>query len=169
MKKIILSTFLVLCATVSFSQNKVGTVDADFILAKMPALTQANEALKNFNLDLEQQLKDKIAAYEKTLTDAQGKFDNMTDAEKTTKQEELNNLEAEIKQFQANGTQLVQLKQGEVVQPLYKTIGEEVAKYAKANGFSHILTVGNNNNLAYLDPTLDITAAVLAQMGIKIE
>lgn len=169
MKKIILSTFLVLCTMVTFAQTKVGTVDADFILSKMPELTQANEELKNYNLDLEKQLKAKIDTYENTLAAAQTAFEAMTDVEKQKKQEELSGMETDIKQFQANGTQLVQLKQSEVVQPLYKKIGEEVAKYAKAQGYTQILTVGNNNNLAYIDPAHDITIAVLSQMGITIE
>ncbi len=169
MKKIILSTFLVLCTMVTFAQTKVGTVDADFILSKMPELTQANEELKNYNLDLEKQLKAKIDTYENTLAAAQTAFEAMTDVDKQKKQEELSGMETDIKQFQANGTQLVQLKQSEVVQPLYKKIGEEVAKYAKAQGYTQILTVGNNNNLAYIDPAHDITIAVLSQMGITIE
>lgn len=169
MKRVILSTFLVLLTAVAFSQTKVGTVDADFILSKMPELAQANEELKNYNLDLEKQLKAKIDVYENTLAAAQTAFEGMTDGDKQKKQEELSGLETDIKQFQANGTQLVQLKQSEVVQPLYKKIGEEVAKYCKANGFTQILTVGNNNNLAYIDPAFDITTAVMAQMGLKLE
>ena len=169
MKRFILSTFLVLLTVVAFSQTKVGTVDADFILSKMPELAQANQELKDYNLDLEKQLKDKINVYESTLSAAQTAFEGMTDEQKQKKQEELNGIETDIKQFQANGSQLVQLKQSEVVQPLYKKIGEEVAKFSKANGFTQILTVGNNNNLAYIDPAYDITAAVMAQMGLKIE
>lgn len=169
MKKIILSTFLVLITAVGFSQTKVGTVDADFILSKMPDLTKANEELKQYNLDLEQQLKDKLTTYETTLKAAQDAFDTMSDADKQTKQEELTTMENDIATFRQNGTQLLQLKQGEVVQPLYKRIGEEVAKYAKAQGYTQILNVGSNNNLAYIDPAYDVTTAVLSQMGIKIE
>ncbi len=169
MKKIILSTFLVLCTMVSFAQTKVGTVDADFILSKMPEFTQANEELKNYNLDLEKQLKEKLDTYEQTLKAAQAKFETMSDAEKQAKQEELSGMEADIAKFRQNGTQLVQLKQSEVLQPLYKKIGEEVSKYAKTQSYTQILTVGNNNNFAYFDEAYDITIAVLSQMGITIE
>ena len=135
----------------------------------MPELTQANEALKNYNLDLEKQLKEKLDTYEQTLKAAQDKFESMSDTEKQAKQEELAGMESDITKFRQNGTQLVQLKQSEVVQPLYTKIGEEVAKYAKAQGFTQVLTVGNNNNFAYYDPAFDITIAVLSQMGIVIE
>lgn len=168
MKRIIFSTFLVLLTAVSFSQSKVGTVDAEFILSKMPELAQANEALKSYNLDLENQLKEKIDKYELTLKTAQAEFDNLTDDQKKTKQEELAKLETEIKKFQANGVQLVQLKQTEVLQPLYKKIGEEVSKHAKAQGFTQIFTLGNNSNFAYFDDSYDITTAVLSQMGISL-
>lgn len=169
MKNIILSTLLVLLTTTTFAQSKIGTVDADFILSKMPELTQANEELKSYNLDLEKQLKEKLDAYEQTLKAAQAKFETMTDPEKQAKQEELAGMEADITKFRQNGTQLVQLKQSEVVKPLYKKIGEEVAKYAQAKGYTQILTVGNNNNFAYFDQAYDITIAVLNQMGIAIE
>ena len=169
MRRIILSTFLVLCTTLVFAQTKVGTVNADFILGKMPELTQANQALKDYNLDLENQLKAKLDTYEKTLTAAQSTLANMSDAEKQAKQEELAGMESDITKFRDNGTQLIRIKQDEVLQPLYKKIGEEVTKYAQAQGYTQILNTGNNNNLAYVDPQYDITTAILAQMGIKLE
>lgn len=168
MKRIILSTFLVLFTAVTFAQSKVGSIDGDFILSKMPELTQANEQLKNYRLDLDKQLQTKIKAYEATLSDAQAKFKKMSKSKRQTMQEKLNSLENEVNKFQANGAQLIQLKQNEVLQPLYKKIGDEVAKYAEANGYTQILNLSNNSNIAYIDIKYDITTAVITQMGIPV-
>lgn len=151
------------------AQTKVGTVDADFILSKMPELVDANEALKNYNLDLESQLKTKLTTYETTLKAAQDAIATMTDAQKEAKQKELRELEDDITKFRDNGAQLLQLKQSEVVQPLYTKIAEVVSVVAKEQKYTQILNVGNNNNLAYIDPAFDITVAVMTKMGIKVE
>ncbi len=169
MKKMILIAFVALCTTTFAQTTKVGTVDADFILSKMPELATAQDALKVYNQDLEKQLSEKLANYDKVYKAAEAAFTGMTDAEKTAKQEELAGLESDISKFRNNGTQLVQLKQEELLRPLYKKIGENVAIVAKELQYTQVLNIGNNNNLAYIDPAHDITVKTLAKMGITIE
>ncbi|MEP0266541.1 OmpH family outer membrane protein [Dokdonia sp.] len=170
MKKMILIAFVALFSVTTYAQTtKVGTVDADYILSKMPELTGAQEALKVYNLDLEKQLKEKLDTYDTVYKAAEAGFEAMTDAEKTAKQEELAGMETDITKFRNNGTQLVQLKQNEVLQPLYKKIGDVVSVVAKELTYTQILNIGNNNNLAYVDPAHDITLKVLAKMGITVE
>jgi outer membrane protein len=169
MKKIMLSLVVLFMAATSFAQTKVGTIDPDFILAKMPELTTVQNALKEYNLDLEKQLKAKLDAYDANLNAANEKIATMSEADKAAKQEELAGLENDIAKFRQNGTQLVQLKQNELVQPLYKKIGDALNEIAKAQGYTQVLTVGNNNSIAYLDPAYDLTNAVLTKLGIAIE
>lgn len=164
-----LSLVVLIMAATSFAQTKVGTIDPDFILAKMPELTTVQNALKEYNLDLEKQLKAKLDAYDANLNAANEKIATMSEADKAAKQEELAGLENDIAKFRQNGTQLVQLKQNELVQPLYKKIGDALNEIAKAQGYTQVLTVGNNNSIAYLDPAYDLTNAVLTKLGIAIE
>lgn len=163
-----LSVVVLLVTATSFAQSKVGTIDADLILSKMPQLTTVQNALKEYNLDLEKQLKTKIDAYEAALAAANQNFATMSDADKAAKQEELVGFESEITKFRQNGTQLVQLKQNELVQPLYKKIGDALNEIAKAQGYSQVITVGNNNTIAYLDPAYDLTTAVMKKLGIPV-
>lgn len=170
MKKMILIAFVALFTVTTYAQTtKVGTVDADYILSKMPELTGAQENLKVYNLDLEKQLKEKLDTYDTVYKAAETGFGTMSDTEKAAKQQELAGMESDITKFRNNGTQLVQLKQGEVLQPLYKKIGDTVAIVAKELGYTQVLNIGNNNNLAYIDPAHDITLKVLAKMGIAVE
>lgn len=164
-----MSVVVLFVAATSFAQSKVGTIDPDYILAKMPELTSVQTALKEYNLDLEKQLKAKLDTYDATLKAANEKIATMSDADKVAKQEELANMENDIAKFRQNGTQLVQLKQNELVQPLYKKIGDALSEIAKAEGYTQVLTVGNNTNLAYIDPKFDLTTAVMQKLGIKAE
>jgi len=113
--------------------------------------------------------KEKLDNYDKVYKAAEASFETMTQAEKTAKQQELSGLESDIAKFRNNGSQLVQLKQEELLRPLYKKIGDNVAIIAKELGYTQILNIGNNNNLAYVDPAHDITVKVLAKMGITVE
>ncbi|WP_299684203.1 OmpH family outer membrane protein [uncultured Dokdonia sp.] len=170
MKKMILIAFVALFSATTFAQNtKVGTVNVDYTLSQMPELVTAQDALKVYNQDLEKQLAEKLANYDKVYKAAETGFAAMTDAEKQAKQEELAGLESDITKFRNNGTQLVQLKQDELLQPLYKKIGENVTVVAKELGYTQVLNIGNNNNLAFADPAFDITIQVLAKMGITVK
>jgi len=170
MKKIIFIALISLFTATTFAQTtKVGTVDTDYILTKTPELTTAQEVLNVYKKDLENQLSEKVANYDKVYKAAETAFDGMSDTEKNVKQEELAKLENGITKFRNNGSQLVQLKQNELLAPLYSKISEKVAIVSKELGYTQVLNIGNNSNLAYIDPMHDITIRVLAKMGITIQ
>lgn len=169
MKKLILSTFVLLFTIAGIAQTKVGTVDSEYILSQMPELTEVQKSLDEYAKDLEKQLSDKVATYEKVLEAAKTAFETMSDAEKQAKQEEISGLQQDITNFRNNGSQLVQIKQGELLRPLYQKIGDQVNTYAKANSFTQILNTSTGSTIAYLDPAFDITLAVIEKMGIVIK
>ncbi len=51
-----LSVVVLFMTATAFAQTKVGTIDPEFIISKMPELAQSQEALKVYNQDLEKQL-----------------------------------------------------------------------------------------------------------------
>jgi outer membrane protein len=169
MKKIVCIAFVTLFTLTSIAQTKVGTVDTDFALSKMPELIKFQEDLEVYNKGLQNQLKNKIDNYENVFKVAEAQYPTMSLDEKKTKEEELKGLENDIEKFRNNGSQLVKLKEGELLTPLYKKIGDTVALVAKELGYTQILNIGNNSNLAYIDPAHDITIKVLAKMGVVIE
>lgn len=169
MKKIMLCVVVLFMAATTFAQTKVGTIDPEFIISKMPELAQSQEALKVYNEDLEKQLTDKIAVYEAALKTANESFTTLSDEAKNTKQAELTAMESDIQKFRQNGAQLIQLKQSELLNPLYQKISTAVAEVAKAQAYTQVLTIGNNQNLAYADPAYDLTTAVMTKLGIATE
>ena len=76
-------------------------------------------------------------------------------------------MEQDIKKYQDNGSKLMQLKQNELMRPLYKKLSDAIAEIAKANGYSQVLTT-TGNQFAYIDNTFDITDLVIKKLGIKI-
>lgn len=169
MKNILIIALVALFSNLSFAQNsKVGTIDSDYALSKMPEMLQVQDSLKVYREKLGSQLAEKAANYEKVFKAAEETFATMSDEEKKAKQEELAGLESDVTNFRRNGAQLIELKQDQLMRPLYQKIGENVAKVAKQLGYTQILNIGNNNNIAYTDPEYDITLKVLLMMGISV-
>ena len=163
--KYLLTVFaFVMFSLIANAQSKVGTVDTDYIISKMPEFTSVQEQAKAYNADLEKQLQSKVADYQSKLEIYQkGGF---SDVMKKTKEEELIRLEQEINQFKQNGVQLAQLKQQELLRPLYQKITKAISEIAKAGNYSQILNLGSVE-LAYFDEGHDITKKVMAKLDIK--
>ena len=166
MKKLSLLIIILLTSFQINAQSKVGTVDVEYILSKMPQLEQVRSDLKIYSDDLENQAKTKIATYQ-TLMDAYKQNENSyTEAVKKEKQNEIITLEQGFQKFQQNSAQLVQIKQNELVQPLYQKIGEALNTVSKEEKFTQVFRT--NNNIVYLDSNLDITLKVMTKLGLPL-
>ena len=147
--------------------SKVGTIDIDYILSKMPELANVKTGVETYGKELDTELGEKIAKYDslvKGYTANQATYGNEI---KKTKQKEIFELEDEMQQFRQNSVTLLQLKQNELMQPLYKKVGEALEVVAKEQGYSQVLT--SNQTVAYLDPQFDLTLAVMKKLGLPTE
>ncbi|WP_378185152.1 OmpH family outer membrane protein [Aquimarina sp. W85] len=168
MKKIALIAIIIFSGFYSNAQSKVGTIDSEFILSKMPELPKIQEDLNAYNKKLEDDLKVKVDQYQAKIEAYKTQADTYTDPMKKTKQEEIITLENDIAKFRQNGSKLFQIKQNQLLQPLYQKIGKTLEEIAKAEGYSQILTI-TSSGLAYIDPKFDLTKSVMSKLGIKVE
>ena len=84
---------------------------------------------------------------------------------KKTLIKEINALEADLKNYQNNGTKLMQLKQNELMRPLYKLINDAINNVAKENKYTQVLT-STGNQFVYIDDNFDITKLVITKLGL---
>jgi len=167
MKKI---TLLLIIALFSFqmnAQSKVGTIDVEFILSKMPELAKVNTDIQAYGTELETEIQTQLTGYQDMVKAYQENEKGYTDPMKKIKQDEIIKKEGEIQTLQQNSSKLLQIKQGELMRPLYKKIGENLETVAKEQGFSQVLTI--NNTIAYLDQKFDLTLTVMKNLGIPTE
>lgn len=163
--------YFLLCVFTLFSlglnaQSNVGTVDTDLILSKMPEFKQVQDDAQKYNAELEKDLQGKITTYQEKVADYQKNLETYSDVLKKTKEDEILKLETEIQQFRQNGTQLIQIKQQDLLRPLYEKMAKAIEEVAQANKYTQILNLGGAE-LAYFDPNHDITKKVMAKLGIK--
>lgn len=168
MKYFYISIIALMSTVTVFGQNsKVGTIDVDFILSKMPELNNVREGVETYGKSLDDELGLKLAKYDSLITGYQANETTYGDAIKKTKQEEIISLEGEMQQFRQNSVQLIQIKQNELMQPLYVKIGEALEVVAQEGGYTQVLT--SNSSVAYLDPAFDLTLAVMQKLGIPTD
>ena len=148
------------------AQSKVGTVDVEYIISNMPELEQVRTDVTSYNDGLESQSKLKINTFQTLVDSYQQNESTYNEAIKKEKQSEIIALENDIKQFQQNSNKLIQLKQDELIQPLYQIIGDALNAVSKEEKFTQVFTI--NNNIVYLDPKMDLTIKVMKKMGLPI-
>ena len=163
--KIIFFTAILLSLS-TFSQTKVGTINSELIIGKMPQMKAVLERVKNYGKKLDSSFNIRTKEYQtkvKAFNDVQK---TLPEADKKTRYQELVSLEQDLQKFRVNGTKMMQLQKSEYIRPLYKKLNEVIAEVAKENGYTQILTTGGNE-FGYIDERFDITKLVLNKLGIK--
>jgi outer membrane protein len=165
-KYISLVVAFILFSVTANSQSKVGTVNINDILTKLPQLVEVENAMTTYKTELGETLNEKVSTYQNKLELFKNNSDTYSDVMKKTMGEELYRLEDDIKKFQQNGNKLAQLRQEELLRPLYGKISDMIAVIAKEQKYTQILTV-DGNEFAYTDEKFDITTIVKTRLGIK--
>jgi outer membrane protein len=158
---------LLFVTSISIAQNKVGTIDSDYIVTLMPELQIAMKTTQKYGLKLDSSFSIKVADF-KIRVDAYKKREKeMGVLEKKTVQQELATLDKELQEYQKNANTLLGLRREELMRPLYKKLSDMVAIVSKENGYTQVLTL-TGNQFAYFDANFDITELVLNKLGIVI-
>ncbi len=168
MKKLFLPLVFILFSLVATAQSKTGSIDADYILSKMPEMGQVEEGIKAYNTELQGDLDSTVANYETLIADYQENNASFEEDQRKEKENEIIALENEIKGFRQKATMMMQMKRNELTKPLYEKIDGAMLKVIGAEGFTHIFHAGSGN-LAFFAEQFDITEQVMEQMGLATE
>ena len=150
----------------SFAQGKVGAVDIDYIISYMPEMTSVKEELEIYGAQMDSDLNKKIEEYKALAETYKAEEIEYTIAQRKDKQAELIEMESDIQKFQQNGAKLMEIKQQEVLRPLYNKIAIALEKVAIAQGFTQVMQ--STVDIVYLDPNYDLTEPILTELGITV-
>ncbi|MCT4697753.1 OmpH family outer membrane protein [Tenacibaculum haliotis] len=166
MKSKIIFLAIILLSTVSFSQTKLGTVNSELIIGKMPQMKAVLERIDNYSKKLDSSFSIQVTDYKSKVDSFKAEEKIMTADDKKSRITELQKMEQEMGKFRKNGTTMMQLRRDEFMRPLYKKLREVISEVAKANGYTQILTT-DGNEFGYVDENFDITQLVMDKLGIK--
>src|SRR5258706_5817508 len=122
----------------SQSPQKIGYAETDYILSQLPEFKKMDNELKTHYSQLENQMKLKYDEFQAKLKSYQTLPASTPDAIKADKEQELATLQQSLEKFKNDAQASYQRKQNDLLDPMYKRIGNAIEQVAKENGFTFI-------------------------------
>ena len=166
MKSKIVFLSALLFSTIAFGQTKLGTIDNDYIINLMPETKIVVKMAQEYGQKLDSSFTIKMKEYQTKVDDYNKNEKEYGELMKKTLISEIQAMEQDIQKYQENGSKLMQLKQNELMRPLYKKLNDVIDLVAKENKYTQILTI-QGNQFAYIDEKFDITKLVMDKLGVK--
>ncbi len=168
MKKVILVAIVVLTtASVSFAQ-KMGYVDTDYILGKIPEYKAAQAEIDKTSADWQKEIEVKYGEIDKLYKIYQAESVLLTDDMRKKRENEIINKEKEVKELQkarfgVDGELFK--KRMELVKPIQDKVYSAVKQVAEKSGLAFIFDKAGQVALLYSNSKYDKSEDVLTFMG----
>ncbi len=170
-KLLLVTVFLILSVFLNsfvFAQLKIGYVDSQVILNKLPSAIEAQKKLEeqsNAWAEELQKMGDQLRTLQQQL-EQQSLL--LSDAKKKEKQDEIQQLYMKSQRFQnekfGQQGELFQ-KRNELLQPVFDQINERIQEVAEEQGYDYIFdTVAGN--ILHAKEEYDLTKVLLEKLGV---
>jgi outer membrane protein len=148
------------------AQSKIGHINFNALVTQMPEyktiVAQINIYQKQFidqGTAMNNEFQTKGQAFQKESA-------TMTDAVRTVRQAELQDMQKRIQDFQTDAQQKVEAKSNELFKPLSDKAHGAISEIAKEKGYAYVLDSSQTQLLVSPDAD-DMMNAVKAKLGIK--
>ncbi|AOW09193.1 OmpH family outer membrane protein [Flavobacterium gilvum] len=161
-KTLLIAAILFLGATqISTAQTKVAHVDVNEIMAKMPAMLDAQKQLEKLSATYDADIKKMIDEYQTKIKKYEAEATTATEAVNQERSKEVQDMQKRIADFRDNAQKELQKKQEEIVKPIIDKVKASIQKVGKAKGFQYVL---DGSTLLLADGT-NITPDVKKDLG----
>jgi outer membrane protein len=148
------------------AQTKIGYINFDALIGQMPEAKTVKTTLDTYS----KQFTDEIAAMQTELqtkgTEFQKTQASMTDATRTAKQAELQDIQKRMQDYQQSAQQKFDEKSSELIKPLSDKARVAVEGVAKEKGYTYVVNTAQTQ-FVVAPPGDDLMAAVKAKLGVK--
>jgi len=171
MKKIIfILSLIIILPALSYAQLKVGYVDSDTIIDKLPDAQDARQKLDALVKEWQDELNKLEGNWKQKYDDYEKRKLIMTDQTRAETEAELIKLEKEVadyreKKFGTNG-ELFQ-KQDELMHPVQNRVFNAIQEVAKEEDLDFVFDRSGDVMLLYAKEEYDLTAKVLEKLKIE--
>lgn len=177
----ILSASLVCLFIVSFAgiesasaqDLRIGYVEPQAILSKMPEMKAVQQRLQNFAERKQEELAKKQQDFEQQINEYQQKEAVISESARKKEEERLGKLNTELQQYRTQLQQEIQQKQQELVGPLLEQINNAIDNVANRMNLTYVLnTTTSNGDVIILYASdearqkYDITDQVMEELDI---
>ena len=145
------------------AQAKTAHVDVSEIMAKMPAMLEAQKQLEKLSGTYDAEYKGMVEEYQNKLKkyEQEAEAKTVTDAINEERSKEVQGMQKRIVDYRDNAQKELQQKESEIVKPIMEKVKASIAKVGKAKGFQYVL---NSEGLLLADGP-NLTADVKKDLG----
>lgn len=168
MKKIFITMFMAVVATLGASAQKYALVDMDYILRNVPAYEMANEQLNQVSLRWEKEVNELSKEAENMYKTYQSDMVFLTDDQKKKREEEIVAKEKEAtdlryKYFGPEGE--LYKKRQSLMKPIQEDVYNAVKAVAEEKGYQTVFDRASSQSIVFASPRIDVSNEVLAKLG----
>ena len=143
------------------AQAKVAHVDVSELMAKMPAMIEAQKQLEKLSGTYDTEYKTMVEEYQGKLKKYEQEATTVTDAVNETRSKEVQDMQKRIVDYRDNAQKELQQKEADIVKPIMEKVKASIQKVGKAKGFQYVL---NSEGLLLTDGP-NLTADIKKDLG----
>ena len=143
------------------AQAKTAHVDVNELMAKMPAVLDAQTQLKKLSDTYTAEYKTMVEEYQGKLKKYDAEASTVTDAVNQTRQQEVQDMAKRISDYQETAQKDLQKKESDLMKPITDKVKASIQKVGKAKGYQYVL---NAADLLLADGP-DLTVDVKKDLG----
>ncbi len=157
----IITLVVVLGSFKAAAQAKLAHVDVSELMAKMPAMLEAQKQLEKLSGTYDAEYKTMVEEYQGKIKKYDQEAATVTDAVNETRTKEVQDMQKRIVDYRDNAQKELQQKEADIVKPIMEKVKASIQKVGKAKGFQYVL---NSEGLLLTDGP-NITADVKKDLG----
>jgi outer membrane protein len=143
------------------AQAKTAHVDVAELMAKMPAMLDAQKQLEKLSGTYDTEYKGMVEEYQNKLKKYEQEASTVTDAVNETRSKEVQDMQKRIVDYRDNAQKELQQKESDIVKPIMERVKASIQKVGKAKGYQYVL---NSEGLLLADGP-NLTADVKKDLG----
>ena len=160
-KTLLIAAIVSLGANQISAQTKTAHVDVNEIMAKMPAMLDAQKQLEKLSATYDSEYKKMVEEYQGKLKKYEAEAATVTEAINGERSKEVQDMQKRIVDYRDNAQKELQQKESDIVKPLMEKVRASIQKVGKAKGFQYVL---DGSSLLLADGT-NLTVEVKKDLG----
>jgi outer membrane protein len=166
---LIIALLLSLCTATTVAAQEYGYLNFGNLIGKMPETTAADNAIKNFQdslqNELEKQYQELVEENKQFTIDVQNGKLTAEQGEKMT--EKLEKKQSDLFEFERAISQKVKAKREELLTPVIARAERAIKRVAMEKGLDAVLDTSMFNAVLFADESKDITAEVERELRLR--
>ncbi len=136
---LIAALFIISANQTATAQAKTAHVDVSDIMAKMPAMLDAQKQLEKISTTYDGDYKKMVDEYQAKVSKYEKEAATATEAINTERSKEVQDMQKRITDFRDNAQKELQQKQEDIVKPIMEKVRASIQKVGKAKGYQYVL------------------------------